>query len=175
MTPGEVVVLGLLYEQERYGYEIEEIIKQRQIREWAEIGFSSIYSILNKLEKAGWVESRYDKAFGSPKRRVYSLKDDAKSALLDEIRRMLSSPHRVFSEFDVGMAYSYLLEKQEVIQCLSAYKKNLSERQAYLQAENQNHKEARSHKHVKVLFTRPLCMIKAESRWLDDLIHEIKE
>ena len=175
MTSGEVVVLGLLYEQERYGYEMEEIIKQRQIREWAEIGFSSIYSILNKLEKAGWVESRYDKAFGSPKRRVYSLKDDAKSALLDEIRRMLSSPHRVFSEFDVGMAYSYLLEKKEVIQCLSSYKKYLTDRRAYLLSENDNHGETRDHKHVKALFTRPLCLMAAESRWLEDRIDELKE
>ena len=42
MTPAELAVLGLIVEQPRHGYEIEKVIEDRGMREWTEIGFSTI-------------------------------------------------------------------------------------------------------------------------------------
>ena len=47
----EAAILGLLCERPQYGYEIEKIIEKRNMRNWTEIGFSSIYYILKKLEE----------------------------------------------------------------------------------------------------------------------------
>jgi DNA-binding PadR family transcriptional regulator len=55
MTNAETAILTLLAEQPRYGYEIEQIIAERGMREWTEIGFSSIYNLLKKLEREGLV------------------------------------------------------------------------------------------------------------------------
>ena len=51
MTNAELAILSLVAEQPRHGYEIENVIEQRGMRAWTEIGFSSIYYILKKLEK----------------------------------------------------------------------------------------------------------------------------
>ena len=53
VTEAELMILGLLAERPRHGYEIEEVIEARGMREWTAIGFSSIYYLLNKLEKGG--------------------------------------------------------------------------------------------------------------------------
>ena len=39
MTSAELIILGMLAEEDCYGYQIEAKIKERNIRYWAEIGF----------------------------------------------------------------------------------------------------------------------------------------
>ena len=56
LTASELTVLGLLVEHPRHGYDLERVIEQRGIRQWTDIGFSSIYYVLSKLEKRGLVE-----------------------------------------------------------------------------------------------------------------------
>ena len=50
MTNPELAILSLIAEKPRHGYDIEQVIEARGMREWTEIGFSSIYYLLNKLE-----------------------------------------------------------------------------------------------------------------------------
>ena len=52
MTNAELAILSLVVEQPRHGYEIERVIGERGMREWTEVGFSTIYSLLKKLEGA---------------------------------------------------------------------------------------------------------------------------
>jgi len=74
MTNAELAILSLISETPRHGYEIEQIIEKRGMREWTEIGFSSIYYLLNKLEKAGQVESQLIPTQGrGSARRVYQI------------------------------------------------------------------------------------------------------
>lgn len=47
----EQLILGILAEGPQHGYHIEQIIKERDMRKWTDVGFSSIYYTLDKLEK----------------------------------------------------------------------------------------------------------------------------
>ena len=53
LTDAELLLLGLVAEMPRHGYELDQVIQQRGMREWTQIGFSSIYFVLGKLEKLG--------------------------------------------------------------------------------------------------------------------------
>ena len=50
LTDAEMLVLGLVAEMPRHGYQLEQVIEERGMREWTQIGFSSIYFVLSKLE-----------------------------------------------------------------------------------------------------------------------------
>ena len=50
VSNAEFTLLSLLKEQPRHAYEIEQVIEERNMRDWTEIGFSSIYRLLSKLE-----------------------------------------------------------------------------------------------------------------------------
>jgi DNA-binding PadR family transcriptional regulator len=64
MTNAELAVLSLVVECPRHAYEIEQIIAERGMRDWTDVGFSSIYYLLGKMEKAGLVAAVDDGSAG---------------------------------------------------------------------------------------------------------------
>ena len=50
ISNAELALLSLIVEQPRHAYEIEQVIEERNMRYWTEIGFSSIYRLLSKQE-----------------------------------------------------------------------------------------------------------------------------
>ena len=64
----EQLILGILSEHSEHGYNIEKIIEIRGMRKWTDIGFSSIYYVLEKLEDKGLASSK--KTIGRRKRSI---------------------------------------------------------------------------------------------------------
>lgn len=175
MTQIEMVLLGLLYEEDRYGYQIEAVIEERKIRNWTKIGFSSIYNSLNNLEKKGWIGSRYEEEYGSPARKVYFVKDTFRDTVRETIKKALHTPQRVYSEFSIGLAFSHFLTKEEVYECLIEYRANLENRRQAILKSYKEQPMVHNIIHVKALFTHPLKLIEAEVEWINDLLDEMKE
>ncbi len=175
MTQIEIVLLALLYEEDRYGYEIESIIEERNMRNWTKIGFSSIYNSLKNLEQKGLIGSRYEEEYGSPTRKVFFLKDTAKASVRETIKGILHSPQRVYSEFSIGMAFSHFLTKAEVYDCLINYLESLKERQQVILGDYSKQPMVQKKIHLKALFTHPLKLVEAEIEWVNDVLREIKE
>lgn len=175
MTQIEMILLALLYEEDRYGYEIEVIIEERKLRNWTKIGFSSIYNSLKNLEKKGLIGSRYEDEYGAPARKVYFVNDTAKEAVREIIKKILHSPERVYSEFSIGLAFSNFLTKEEVCECLVKYRESLEKRQQTILQSLSEQPMVQNVIHIKALFTHPLKLIEAEVEWINDLLIEIKE
>lgn len=56
VTPAELVLLGLLAERPRHGYELDLVIAERGMREWTPLAFSSVYYLLQRLESERFIE-----------------------------------------------------------------------------------------------------------------------
>lgn len=65
-------LLGLLYKNERHGYELKRIVDQEFSPFW-KIDFAQLYRSLSKLSKSGWVRVRVASGSGGPKRKIYAL------------------------------------------------------------------------------------------------------
>ncbi|MBZ9609661.1 PadR family transcriptional regulator [Clostridium estertheticum] len=170
MTQIEVILLSLLCDKDYYGYEFETVIEQKNMRGWTNIGFSSIYNSLNKLEKNGYIASRYEKEYGSPKRKVYSINDETKLVIKEQIIKMISEYNSDPSEFDIGMLFSYLIIKEELMKALTVHKENLIKRKEFLLKRYAQHPTARQRPHIKALFERPLAFVDTEILWLEEFI-----
>lgn len=73
-------ILGLISQGETYGYEILEKLKEK---EFPEISDGSIYPVLLRLDKKGYVSTRMIKSdIGGPKRKYYSITKEG----LDELK-----------------------------------------------------------------------------------------
>ena len=68
----ETVILKLIMEQDRYGYEIANTIKERT-NEAFEIKEATLYSIVNRLEKKELIESYIGEKTHGKKRRYYKI------------------------------------------------------------------------------------------------------
>ena len=66
MNRYDLVLLGLIKEQERSGYDIMTEIKNRELDRWAKISTSTIYNRLTRLEKNGSIEGHAERDGNRP-------------------------------------------------------------------------------------------------------------
>jgi PadR family transcriptional regulator PadR len=76
----ELLVLSLLEAQPRHGYDISKLIRTRS---GGALHFhvTSLYPLLHRLEKEGWLEGRWVEKSGERRRRYYSLTPQGRKAL----------------------------------------------------------------------------------------------
>ena len=76
----ELLILALVEDQPRHGYDIGKLI---QVRSKGELKFSiaSLYPLLYRLEKRGWIEGRWTEKAGQRRRRMYKLTAEGRKVL----------------------------------------------------------------------------------------------
>ena len=170
----EAAILGLLCEGPQYGYELEKIIEERGMRVWTEIGFSSIYYVLKRLEASRFIVSAVKDVEGKPSRRVYTVTEKGVAAMKEKVRSVLSQNKKLITPFDLGLAYHHLLEPEEVIGCLTLYLESLGKREDVIERSIREKEKEEANYRVFALFTRPLAHVRAEREWVEQFIEEIK-
>jgi DNA-binding PadR family transcriptional regulator len=174
MTNAELAILSLVSEAPRHGYEIEQIIEERGMREWTEIGFSSIYYLLKKLEKSDLIKSQLVPAEGrGPERRVYRITPDGNNAIISATLEALSTPNHNFPSILLGLANLPILSQEPALEALRSYRDGLIERvgDVAMQAESQRPLPD----HVEMLFGYSLVMLQAEKKWVENVILNMEE
>ena len=75
----EPLILALLSEGESYGYAIIQEIKKRSDGnlQWTD---GMLYPVLHRMEKKGWIKSRWGESETGRKRKYYAIKEDGKKA-----------------------------------------------------------------------------------------------
>lgn len=109
ITTPDLVVLSLLAERPFHGYELNQELEWREVRDWAGISRPQVYYSLSKLAKAQLIQAHpFDarEPAGGPEREVYAITQKGGEAL----RQALDSPEwaeqRVPPPFLTWMALS---------------------------------------------------------------------
>jgi PadR family transcriptional regulator PadR len=76
----EVLILSLLEDCPRHGYEIAKLIEKRS-EGVLEFHVASLYPMLYRLERRGWIEGRWLEKSGQRRRRFYRLTAAGRRAL----------------------------------------------------------------------------------------------
>lgn len=171
----EASILGLLYEEPKYGYQLEKTIEVWGMRNWAPIGFSSIYYVLKKLEKKGLVTSKLEKVEGKPSRKIFTITELGKRSMKEKLIDLLSWNKKLISPSDLGIAYLNYLKPEEVIECLENYVKSANGRIKFLESSVKTQEKLGSPYNVVALFSRPLALLKTEKEWVKHFIEKIKK
>ncbi|HEY1085711.1 MAG TPA: PadR family transcriptional regulator [Candidatus Saccharimonadales bacterium] len=122
ITLSEHLILGILAEQIRHGYDIEKIISERGMRKWTDIGFSSIYYLLAKLETKGLVSSTY--SHGKEKKQ-FSITDKGISILKDKTKELITERKPANTHLMTGLATSDFIEAKNLKKTLQQRKLRL--------------------------------------------------
>src|SRR5690242_1266906 len=86
----ELLILTLLESRARHGYEISKLIEARSdgvLR----FNVASLYALLYRLERRGWLKARWVEKDGQRRRRFYSLTAEGK--------RVLKAQRKTWDEF----------------------------------------------------------------------------
>ena len=168
ITNAELAILSLVTEKPVHGYQIEQIIEERGMREWTEIGFSSIYYLLNKMEKKGWITSQMQNAVHKgPTRRVFTITTEGFKTCQKETIKALSDPRTSASQFQLGLANLPLLNPSEIASALKQYEFTLIQKKKELDRKKNSYKNGIPD-HVKALFDHSVQSIDAELKWVQD-------
>ncbi len=174
MTNSELLLLSLIAEKPRHGYEIEAIIEERGMRKWTDIAFSSIYAGLNRLVAQGCASAASAPAAGrGPDRKVFSATPAGLDALRAGVERSIREPALGDQSFLFGLSCLPLLGRDG----------GLSALQARWQALQQEYDTLSRHPaltvpgfpaHVTSMFTYSLSIIRANLDWLEDFIERFE-
>jgi DNA-binding PadR family transcriptional regulator len=174
MTNAELAILGLIVEQPRHGYEVEQVIAERGMRDWTEVGFSSIYFLLNKLEKVGWIQGHIETSGGKgPARKVYHPTQKGIEAFRLGVSKALSMPENTNSSLQVGLANLPSLGPDEIHRALQQRKQVLLD--LMKEVKQKWEKQPSLPYFVDTMFEYSLLMMQAELAWLEKFIQRVEE
>ena len=173
MTNAELAILSLVAETPRHGYDIEQVIENRGMRDWTEIGFSSIYYLLNKLEKAGLIESQIQQPEGrGPARKVYTITQKGWGAMLDGVVSALSKPRSGSSSFLLGLSNYPIIPQDQVLEALNSNAAEIESSLGHMleRAEAQRPLPP----FIEAMFDYSRTLAEAELDWMKKFIKEVE-
>ncbi len=162
-SDSELLVLGLIAEMPRHGYELEAVIDKRSMREWTRIGFSSIYYTLGKLEKKGLIQS--EKQMGPKSRKRYDLTDKGREVLIEATLSALKIVEPTYPSLLLGMIHLSSLTRDQVLDAFVSRKDGLAaeiERMKNIHFDQQPQPD-----YVDAVFEYSLGQLQAEKDWID--------
>jgi DNA-binding PadR family transcriptional regulator len=167
ISNAEAALLGLLSEGPMYPYQIEQEVKYRDMRFWTELSMSSIYKLLNNLEKNGLVLRSNEVSAENRLRKLYSISEEGTKALQDKLKALLREPEHIRWQVDIATYNCDLLPPKTVQKALKEYRKALEKNIACYQDLEKFLKDSNCPAHRLGVATRPVFLLKGEIEWVD--------
>ena len=171
ITPSEAAILGLLAERPMHGYELDAVIETRGIRAWTDVGFSSIYFLLAKLQKKELV--RQDATPTSPKgRKPYAITAAGRERLAATCLRLLAEPGGQRPPIMIALANWPFLDPSEALAALAGRRARIEADRIAIRKRREDQRPLPPF--VDILFSFGLSQAEAELTWLDSIIPTLK-
>ncbi|GIJ65449.1 PadR family transcriptional regulator [Virgisporangium ochraceum] len=119
---GNLLALALLtglVEKPMHPYEMATLLKERGKDASIKIQWGSLYTVVQNLEKHGFVEPVDTTRQGKrPERTVYAITAAGRAELQDWLRELLAEPQQEFTSFEAALSNGGVLSPDEVIDLL---------------------------------------------------------
>ncbi|MEO8745840.1 MAG: PadR family transcriptional regulator [Candidatus Dormiibacterota bacterium] len=176
VSPLALSILELLDERPMHPYELASTMRTRHHDEFIRLNFGTLYHTVDGLERDGWiVPLEREKEGRRPERTIYQLTDSGREQLVRAISELLAHPRREYPHFSAGLMFMHHLDAGDA-------GANLRERSAALDAVAQKLgrimgelRGAGVTRLALIELEHKIAMLEAESRWVRELEHEIKE
>ena len=123
MNRYDLVLLGLILEKERSGYDIITEISTRELDRWANLSTSTVYNRLTTLLKNECILGRTEREGNRPERMVYTITEKGRDVLRKEVLKHLTG----FNDDPRTLGFAFLdgAENKELIRTLEAHERRL--------------------------------------------------
>jgi DNA-binding PadR family transcriptional regulator len=168
-------LLTLLMERPMYPYEMAATLRQRGKDESIKINWGSLYTVVQNMEKYGFIEAVEVVREGrQPERTTYQITDAGRAELKDWLRELLSVPEREYTRFEAALGDSAVLPPDELIGLLQ-------QRLDALEAANAEHQaqmNALTNQIPRLFLIESeyhLALRRAEAEWVRGLLKEFTD
>ena len=112
-------LLTLLMERPMYPYEMASMLRERGKDQAIKINWGSFYTVVQNLEKYGFIEALEVAREGrQPERTTYQITEAGRDELTDWLRELLSVPEREYTRFEAALGECAVLPPDEVVSLL---------------------------------------------------------
>jgi DNA-binding PadR family transcriptional regulator len=110
-----LTVLAQLQERPMYPYEIASVLRERGKDQAIKINWGSLYTVVQNLEKNGFIEAIEVVREGrQPERTTYRITEAGRAEVRDWLRELIGEPEREYSRFEAGLSDLGILSPDEV-------------------------------------------------------------
>ena len=174
-NPLALAVMALLYERPMHPYEMVSLMRERGKHESVRLRYSSLYSVVEALEREGLILPLETVREGRrPERTIYGLTEAGRVEFLSWLRELLSEPVKEYTQFAAGLTFLPALPPDEAVVLLE-------ERVRLLEEEVQEKRSLLDEvmgQGLPRLFLieseHELILREAELRWVRELVREIQ-
>ena len=165
----------LMMERPMYPYEMAAVLRERGKDQSRKINWGSLYTVVQNLEKHGFIEAVEVAREGrQPERTTYQITDAGRTELLDWLRELLSEPEREYTRFEAALGECGILSPDELIgllrQRLGALEEATVAHQEMLDA-----MEAQLPRLFLIESEYQLASRRAETEWVRGLLTELTD
>ncbi len=176
----ELVVLGILSEGPKHGYEILQLVRARAMHEYIKLAMSSLYKTLDRLERKGFVTATKERVGERPERKVYRITREGEERLKELIRRNLNEIQPYYDPLYAALAFAHLVPPEEVISALKRRREHYRELLDHLRGIEAMLEELERERGLDLFFHLAIVRagikgVGAELEWLDETISGLSE
>lgn len=168
-----LAILSTLVQRPMHPYEIASMIRSRGKEQDMKIKWGSLYTVVQNLEKHGFIEQvESSRAGARPERTIYRITEAGKEELEDWVQELVSSPEPEMPRFKAALSVIAVLHPDELIRLLG-------QRLAQLDQELAGEREAQAKYNDEIprLFLiemeYDLAIRQAEADWIRALLGEL--
>lgn len=162
----ELLLLGLLRQEGRHGYELYDFI-ERTLQTCVDLKRPTAYYLLDKLAKGGYIEEREEQVGNRPLRRVYRLTPSGETTYQQLLRDNLAGHRPPPFPDTIGLAF---LDDVPAAEALAL----LGQRRAAIAADLDGLRAVPDHPgSLQLVIDHQTAYLAAELDWLDGVIHNL--
>jgi DNA-binding PadR family transcriptional regulator len=169
MDERALLLLGILMMQSQHGYQINEFI-ERNLCNVTDMKKPTAYATLDRLSRAGYIETQVEQVGNRPPRRVYAITPSGEQHFHELLRQNLGQADKLILAGGIGLMFLDHLPPAERLDYLRQRLADLDQQVAlYSQAPPHRHQMG-----VDLAINRQLTLLRADHAWLSGIIAELE-
>jgi DNA-binding PadR family transcriptional regulator len=168
-------LLNLLMQRPMYPYEMASTLRRRGKDQSIKINWGSLYTIVQNLEKYGFIEAVEVAREGrQPERTTYRITEAGRAELMEWLRELLGVPDREYARFEAALGEAAILPPDDLAGLLRQRLDTLDAANAQQQAELEA-VESQIPRLFMIESEYYLAMRRAEADWVRALLKEFTD
>jgi DNA-binding PadR family transcriptional regulator len=175
-NPLALAVMALLYERPMHPYEMVTTMRERGKHESVRLRYSSLYSVVEALEREGLILPLETVREGRrPERTIYGLTEEGRVEFLSWLRELVREPVKEYTQFAAGLTFLPALPPEEACVLLDERVQRLEEEVEEKGSLLDSVKEQGLPRLFLIESEHELILRDAELRWVRELVREIRD
>ena len=171
MSANELLLLGLLDQQEMHGYKLHEFL-EHQLSFVSDLKRPTAYRTLEQLLRRGFVARVSERSGRRPERMVYRITPTGRARFERLLREQLASAERVIHQGNIALLFWGRIPENERVHLLERRRRGVEEQRSMLAPIVDAHREGTA---VRLVLEHDLAHLDTEISWLTKTIDDLKE